>query len=317
MGFPRVSQSGVILLLCFLKLMHTLFQGSIYGTFLDTPTRLEKSWNGPLLLNGLVSASSFLNVVSHGAVVLGALHDTYVLSILVGVGFDVLTRLLQLIWFLHLTTTMRPPSNDFWQEKGVWNIDSPTLLFLSTLLIFYMYHMVIHIRALFLQTNATRLETVLTSSLNNLRGQAGTLGQDHFFAHTDLGTHVLALELSTSILLRHHCIHLAAGILLCLGLLSCGILSNIPNFYWPSNNHQDEIQLTIGPEQSLVCNCHVCESYVQHCSENSSESDTAIPPAAFTIHSQHGLCQLWLLTFESLSFKLQKSFSNDYASKID
>lgn len=342
MAFPRVSLSGVILLLCFFKLMHTLFQGSIYGILLDptnctstststfTPTCTytltpiaKKSLNRTLLLHGLVSASSFLNVVSHGAVVLGALHDTYVLSILVGVGFDVLTRLLQLIAFLQLTLTIMSPSNKLWQEKDWQGIDSTTLLFLSTLFILYIYHMVIHVRALFLQTNATRLQTVLTSSLNNLRGQAGTLGQDHFFAYTDLGTHVLAMQLSSGILLRHKCIHLAVGMLFFLALLSYGILSNIPNFHWPSDSssRRDEIQLFVAPDQSLLCNCHVCESYVQNCKEQFVEKDATrtepTPHAAFKIHSQYGICQLWLLTFESLSLKLQKSIARNKTSKID
>ena len=47
------------------------------------------------MLNGVVAASSFLNALSHGAVVLGALDAAYVLSILVGVGFDAITMVLR------------------------------------------------------------------------------------------------------------------------------------------------------------------------------------------------------------------------------
>ena len=112
MSFPRISISGTLILVVYVTSIKYLFDNSLYGTSLRSTTgimSLESS--SSILFNSFIMSTSFLNVVSHSAVVLGALNDTYVLSILVGVGFDVITRILQLIWWLsliHISEPTRP-----------------------------------------------------------------------------------------------------------------------------------------------------------------------------------------------------------------
>ena len=197
-----------------------------------------------ILLHGFVFAASVLNVASHAAVVLGALNDTCVLSILLGVAFDVVTRILQLVWWVWIVAAgsigaallcvcakSLDNNNDnnctynaaASEASGGWPDDSlssffpattpPTLVFLSVLAFFYVYHMIVHAKALWWwwsldennhaasSSSLGVLQTVLEGALNNLRGIPGEGYKDHFFAYTDLGTHLLASVLSMRLLL--------------------------------------------------------------------------------------------------------------------
>ncbi|KAL7528100.1 hypothetical protein ACHAXR_002268 [Thalassiosira sp. AJA248-18] len=98
-GFSRFSPSGCLFLLTYITITKTAFNWSIYGDSLNSG---EFATSSSGTLNGIIMAMSLLNVISHCAVILGALDDSYVLSILVGVGFDVLTQILRLIWWVQL-----------------------------------------------------------------------------------------------------------------------------------------------------------------------------------------------------------------------
>merc|ERR1712238_562638 len=124
---------------------------------------LESSSSRSMFFNSLIMSTSLLNVASHSAVVLGALDDTYVLSILIGVGFDVTTRILQLIWWMRITMNIvRPVIPIRQQEDNEFNTNvnidiNITIGFCSMLTIIYVYHMILHLRALRMNYSYKRL----------------------------------------------------------------------------------------------------------------------------------------------------------------
>eukprot|EP00531_Pseudo-nitzschia_arenysensis_P003088 CAMPEP_0116129642 /NCGR_PEP_ID=MMETSP0329-20121206/8028_1 /TAXON_ID=697910 /ORGANISM="Pseudo-nitzschia arenysensis, Strain B593" /LENGTH=302 /DNA_ID=CAMNT_0003623913 /DNA_START=9 /DNA_END=920 /DNA_ORIENTATION=- len=289
----RVSMSGMLILGVFLKILHHLFHSSIYASLLvgsnNPQNGLGFQWSSHLsmcVLHSATCAASFLNVTSHAAVALGVLNDTYVLSILVGVGFDVLTRVLQLVWWIKMTANLTSEST----EK-----ESTTSLFLLLLVIFYVYHMIIHVRALFLNKSLSRLKTVLMGALNNLRGIPGEAYLDHLFAYTDLGTHLFALWLSFLLLQAEGAIFLAVG---CLGLLagiSYVILSQIP-FSESSDKELAFMIKVVGTTEeatTITCSCRACKTRQERLDSNS--------PVSFTVGARDGICQLWLASFGQLT----------------
>ncbi len=289
----RVSMSGMLILGVFLKILHSLFQSSVYALLLvggNPQKELGFQWPYQLsmsLLHATTCAASFLNVTSHAAVAMGVLNDTYVLSILVGVGFDVLTRVLQLVWWIQITTNL--PSNEI-------ENDSMTSLFLFLLVVFYIYHMIVHVRALFLNKSLSRLQTVLIGALNNLRGIPGEAYLDHIFAYTDLGTHIFALWLSVRFLQAESKMFLAV---VCLGLLagiSYVVLSQIPFSDNTDKELASMIKVVVGTENgaTILCSCRACKTKQERLDSNSS-------PVSFTVNPRDGICQLWLASFGQLT----------------
>ncbi|KAL9182714.1 hypothetical protein ACHAXT_013366 [Thalassiosira profunda] len=211
-------------------------------------------------------ATSLLNVISHAAVVLGALEDTFVLSILVGVGFDVATR------------------------GGVDTRCVTTIAFLATLSIAYGCHVAIHVRALRMNASRERLEKVLRSALNNLRGIPGEAFADHVFAYTDLGTHLAPLLLSMQLLLQQEAIMTGCWILGLLVVASGGTLSRIP-----LNDDSEGGTLLRGEGNAIYCSCRACRAQAQLTGEKSS----------FTFSRRSGVCRLWLYSFAELLTRLE------------
>ena len=83
------------------------------------------------------------------------------------------------------------------------------LLYSAILTFLYIYHMIIHLRELYMNQSRQRLQMVLTGALNNLRGIPGDGYADHLFAYTDLGTHLLAFVLSGKLLHMQNSLHVA------------------------------------------------------------------------------------------------------------
>ena len=246
MSFPRISISGTLILVVYVTSIKYLFDNSLYGTSLrSTGIMSLESSSSSILFNSFIMSTSFLNVVSHSAVVLGALNDTYVLSILVGVGFDVITRILQLIWWIQITTTTIIISFQRQEEDINNNININintnintntntnanyynTILLCSVLTITYIYHMIIHVRALRMNYSYERLSSVLTGALNNLRGIPGDKFQDHLFAYSDLGSHILPLCLSIILLHKQKALFTSFTVLALLIFMSSFAVSRIP-----------------------------------------------------------------------------------------
>ena len=146
MTFPRISVVGGLILSIYLTSIIYLFDTSLYGDSLRSGSMISpsSSTSSSTFLNSFTAASSILNVASHSGVVLGALNDTYVISILVGVGFDVMTRILQLVWWIDLTwSSFSALPTDIIDERKICS----TVGFLAVLTIIYIYHMIIHVRA--------------------------------------------------------------------------------------------------------------------------------------------------------------------------
>ena len=172
-----------------------------------------------LILNAILS---LLNVSSHLAVVLGCLDDTYVLSILVGVGFDICSSFVYVaFWISNYSFYYYSYNTNFDQyaqpkmevydgqkdaqqrwlvgNKQTWNGD---VVFCATYVSFFIYHLIIHTGALYnIQScSLRRTSEAVCSAWNNIQGIPGICWKDHFFAFTDLGTHTFQFIVSLIIL---------------------------------------------------------------------------------------------------------------------
>jgi len=287
MTFPRVSISGTFILAIYMSTIKVMFGNSLYSDSLRSGKLLSSS----IFLNSMMMTSSLLNVTSHSAVVLGALNDTYVLSILLGVGFDVMTRILQFIWWTHITIIVfrKDQSNE-----GRFFDNYQTIGFIFTLVVIYIYHMIIHVRALRMKKSYKRLKKVLDGALNNLRGVPGEGYHDHLFAYSDLGGHILPLSLSTILLRRQHALAVTFQMLVMLILLLYFTLSRIPLHDMEDSEPMIRIDYR---GNKVTCRCEACDRQGRR---NGKE-------CSFTINSEDGICQLWLCSFEGLSTFLRST----------
>ena len=253
-GFPRFSISGLIVLIVYLLITYSTFACTIYDHALQTGALAASSSS---VLNGIIVATGILNVVSHAAVVLGALDDTYVLSILVGVGFDVVTRMIQLVWWMELSwITSRDPSaqtNSAIHEHGhEGTIITITFLVASSGI--YIYHMIVHVQALTIKHHTyERATKILRGALNNLQGIAGEVGfEDHLFAYSDLGLHLAPLHLSGLLLYQQQKLVSAVWMLILLIVASALVLSQVPFNKYKKDN---EPTIRVVDGKKIVCEC--------------------------------------------------------------
>ena len=346
--------SGMIILGTFLAIVQNLFRSSIYYALLfdrrcggEEQPQLpaagiivlsSRSWSRSFatacrcLFHASTCAASFLNVLSHSAVALGVLNDTYVLSILVGVGFDVFTRILQLVWWVWMTRTLPETSSTRLPlsvqtirsfEESTFVIDSPasrntdsTQALLLVMVFFYVYHMIVHVRALCMNQSLSRLQSVLKSALNNLKGIPGEGYSDHLFAYTDLGTHLLVFGLSALLLEKEGALLGAVGLLVVLAWISGAVLSRIPfremiaiGSVTNSTNHlasmievvMDENHPSETNHKTIMCSCKACNKRKERLQQRNKNHNQNQQPVSFTFHRDDGICQLWLSTFEQLS----------------
>jgi len=260
----------------------------------------------------IICSTSALNVVSHLAVALGALDDTYVLSIILGVGFDVMTRILQLMWWMSLTSS----------ACTVEAVKDISIVGLQAILsVMYVYHMIIHVRAISAFTCRpclrSDIQTVITGALNNIRGIPGEHWGDHVFAYTDLGSHLLSFGLSLAILLGNEwnkrTLYFIMGVMMFLFVLSCLVLYIIP-----FNDLMDgESMIRVDSKTGEVsCRCIACRKYeARHCGctnhhhRNAGSISTQKGKAcvAFTLNRHDGICRSWLISFEALQLSLSYS----------
>jgi len=286
-SFPRISIGGSLILTVYSFVLIHLFNKSMYGKSLQSGSMHSSS---SILLNASTMAASLLNVMSHALVVLGALNDTYVLSVLLGVGFDVITRILYLIWWIQLSRISTAFEMDHYSIKLIFLLSAA-----------YIYHMLLHLRALKLNSSKERLRMVLTGALNNIRGIPGKGFHDHIFAYSDLGGHLLPMVLCTILLHKQESILVAFRMVLLMSLLSFVAILMIP-----SNEQKDRkgarSLIQISTNGSVFCKCDAC----------TCKSRRTNQKVSFTFHYNDGICYLWLCSFETLS-NILTSFDTTYA----
>mmetsp|Transcript_24380 Transcript_24380/g.36349 ORF Transcript_24380/g.36349 Transcript_24380/m.36349 type:complete len:300 (-) Transcript_24380:678-1577(-) len=299
MLYPKIT--GTLILTIYMVGLQILFDRSLYKILFQQSIVLSSS---STLLNSSVLTTSFLNVLSHSAVVLGFLNDNYVISILLGVGFDVMTRILQLVWWVHITTIMitKEEEEGHTEEREDEFLYRKTAGYILVLAIFYIHHMVIHLQALlvFPSSSAAEILSVLTSATNNIRGVPGEWYGDHIFAYSDLGWHLLLLILSYVLVQGQNALPTAFQILAMLMVVSYFALSKVPQNRVPEEVRENIIQ--IDENGKIACKCTTCKRKNIKCS--------------FTFNINDGVCLLWLHSFEQL-LNVLRSKGSLVGSKLD
>jgi hypothetical protein len=143
-----------------------------------------------------------------------------------------------------------------------------------------------HIRALLLSSSATRLQSVVKSAWNNLRGEPGRSYQDHLFAYTDLGYHVFHILTA----LRLVGWSLRTGLLILATLTAVVIAIFLGGSNWSTSPPENQLPpglLRIAKEGKPVCNCHVCAG-------GSNMNAFSIDVKLFQ------LCEFWFQSFGQL-----------------
>ena len=260
-----------------LKLVNNAIGWSVsfgYIGLLETCFRLhvaEMPIPGPRGFFVLICICASLNMLSHTAVVIGVLNDTYAVNILLGVGFDVATTV------LYLT---------MWREILALN----TVLMSTTPLSFFLgivcllitaLQWLTHVRALLLSYSAARLKSVVKVALNNVCGEPEPAYVHHLFAFTDTAYHMFHTMVAMRLLgWRQGLITFAAlTIIVATGFVVSNGGKSPPKKKLPPNI------LKINKEGRLVCSCDVCKG------ENK----------AFSIDLLHGkLCAMWFQSFGQL-----------------
>ena len=221
----------------------------------------------------LILICASLNMLSHTAVVIGVLNDTYVVSILVGVTFDVATTVLYLtMWreILALNTVLMPTT-------------ASTFLLGIVCLLITAVQWFTHVRALLLAYSTARLKSVVRVAWNNVCGEPGPAYVHHLFAFTDTAYHMFHTMVAIRLVgcWPHGIITFAA---LTIIVTTTGFVVSDGGKSPPNNKLPPSI-LKINKEGRLVCSCDVCKG------ENK----------AFSIDLLHGkLCALWFQSFGQL-----------------
>lgn len=282
------------------------------------------------ILHETILVSSLINVLSHCAVALGVLNDTLVISIVLGVGFDVITRILQLLWWLHLTlriydiehlwissrdssfvnytdNTSTQDSKCLSHHPHVMSMHYYTMFFNLILTYLYIYQMKIHVRAILLYKSATRAKQVVHGALNNLRRIPGERYEDHLFAYSDLGIHLLAFGLSGWLLGREILIWIFVYMMVGIVSISYMASSVIPGGSTRSQDVETDkagkeqkpparkLCISIDENDQISCTCNACASSIRRRAIGSEILETS-----FTLHWSDGICQLWLSSFEEI-----------------
>lgn len=297
---PRLSIGGFSILFVYMAIFLNAFRGSSYF-YLNGHNLVERQSQDAQVsllsthLTSFVFACSALNVASHSAVVLGALDDTFVASILVGVGFDVFSSFLILAFWVSLSQSLE-------EVDGEMKLGNFTFLFL--LGASFRYQIVIHVKALLMSHSFERTASVVRSAVNNIKGEAGPAYADHLFAYTDLGYHLFHLIVSFLFLwswgiLKIGVVVVSASVLLAFTFLffqrrAADRLGNV-NFTQPKAESSGEIvMVSVNRQGKLECSCKVCK-----------ESNWG---TSFCINLKRtALCQLWFLTFGQLLDKLDEA----------
>mmetsp|Transcript_53041 Transcript_53041/g.158740 ORF Transcript_53041/g.158740 Transcript_53041/m.158740 type:complete len:339 (-) Transcript_53041:473-1489(-) len=239
----------------------------------------------------VVFGASIVNGVTHIAVVLNLLDDALVLSILVGVGFDVASQVLSSgMWTLLFLLEFVPSWRGLLSSNGNSSQDfsAVDVALLVMLALSYSYQLTMHVRALFLSASFERLVTVVKSAQNNLVGDPGPAYRDHIFAFVDTAFHMFQVACTGWMLGMAGMAGAARGLtraLMVVGSASC-ILTLRPSERKDVGAH--EASIASGKGGRLVCRCCSCK-------------DSYKGSVAFSVDIWQGqLCHLWFLTFRQL-----------------
>jgi hypothetical protein len=209
----------------------------------------------------IILVCAWLNVMSHMAVVMNCLNDGLVISILVGVGFDVASSV------LYLCYTHSP-----WLY--LWSI----------------WDLMIHLRALLFFKSVDRMQAVVTSATNNLKGNPGPYYLDHFFAYTDAGKHLLYLGMAIQSCGWKISVSTTLGVVLVL----LGGISIVQQAQGNVARSTPMARISVATitttrnEAKPLCDCGTCRDVT-----------------SFSIVPR--LCDLWFCTFEELLQKIDQA----------
>ena len=250
------------------------------------------------LLPCLVLVASFLNSASHSAVILNLLQDTMIISILIGVSFDVLSELLYLSFWAQLSQRIALPTT-----------------FVMLYATYATYHLTVHVRALLMTRSFRRLESVVRSAYHNIIGYPGdSCYLDHFFAFSDTAFHLFHLGVSVHVVGLGKSAQIigapimALMLLILIGVMFIGGQRPIAGGRITKNGDMSSLQMkqqdkpcnTLGRKgDQPICSCKTCAQMA------GSISGTTPRATAFCIRIQGlslSVCDLWQKSFrEALS----------------
>jgi len=251
-----------------------------------------------------------LNSVSHFKVVSGQLGDAYTVSILLGVGFDVLSTMVYAsYWFEFGGLDSRRSINDL----------SPQLLLMKMVIcggfVFATTLLMIHVRALFyMASSMTCLKSVVTSAWNNVKGDPGPWYLDHLFAYSDWGYHIFHVKYVAQHTQLVHDSFMSAKVVNGLLALTAGVASMFI-LYCHLERVTREQEQHLGSSRQAPPPASTCTSLLRVAYPNTSQlfnkrNQCAKPichcPAcqgtrAFCLDWQRGqLCTLWFQSFGQL-----------------
>eukprot|EP00545_Synedropsis_sp_CCMP1620_P001405 CAMPEP_0119027696 /NCGR_PEP_ID=MMETSP1176-20130426/37585_1 /TAXON_ID=265551 /ORGANISM="Synedropsis recta cf, Strain CCMP1620" /LENGTH=288 /DNA_ID=CAMNT_0006983669 /DNA_START=199 /DNA_END=1062 /DNA_ORIENTATION=- len=275
---------GASFAIAYVCVLETVFQ--LAFAVEDLPTPKNSRFIGILVL-----LSACFNTLSHTAVVVGVLNDTYVVSILIGVGFDVLSTVLYLCMWWVLASSNAPTAGG---EPTKTPAPAVLVLLEGLCLAITLLQWLTHIRALLLSSSAARLQSVVTSAWNNLRGEPGPSYQDHVFAYTDLAYHIFHTAVAVRLVFGWRSTDLVIrmlGVALTTIVVAIFLLGNRNLSTSPPNNQLPPGLLQISKEGKPVCSCDVCAIH-----DNK----------AFSIDFfRCELCQLWFQSFGQMCHILE------------
>mmetsp|Transcript_29099 Transcript_29099/g.42484 ORF Transcript_29099/g.42484 Transcript_29099/m.42484 type:complete len:333 (+) Transcript_29099:119-1117(+) len=259
------------------------------------------------LLSTIVFICSFINTASHISVVAGTLQEVLVLSILIGVSFDVVSQLLY-VTFLMTTHSIVTNNDDTFMIRYSSNNNALHVLHLlfGMMIIpsFFVLQIMLHIRALRLHVSYSRMNQVVQSAQNNIMQKPGRCYVDHLFAYSDLGHHVFYFMLSSRFLGWVRVVRILFGLVVVV-VIVMGIVVvawkwyhsdiNTTTIHPPNmtqnNNKNEKPPLLVMQDGKPVCSCNVCQ--------NKRNNDHQ--QSAFLVDVKNGvLCKLWFMTFGQL-----------------
>lgn len=328
----RFSRAGAFVLILHLLLTKLLFDWSFYGKYsslrhYSTTSTISSKYESFLaeysstLLNGIVMATSMLNIVSHTALVVGALRQKNILSIILGVWLDIVTRIIQLIWWMqlgciviylrvswhhdhdHAVSVVVDDGNYHKARHHNYYYTIPTICLFLSQSISYIYPLTTNIRTLrtIKYDSYVGLIQVLCKALNNLRGNYGGGLKEHISSFINLGGHIPSFYLSTWLLYQQHSLlRFGSFMVVILVTISKLVLSRIDAFYKHTEDEEKTLVLTVKGDK-IDCRCPACIVRYQDTLEYSSFTLSSSPTM-----SGEGICRLWFQPFQELSDTLLK-----------
>jgi len=252
-----------------------LFQASIFSNYQPSSLFFK-------LLMSTIVTFELINTSTHFAVLTSSLRNVMSISILFGVGLDVISTLLIAAAWISIFVALP-------LQQSRWFTD----FFIIFIFILLMNQVNTHIRALRLGNSFNESMSVINAAKCHLHGIPGPFLKYHVFAYSDLAFHCFHLYFAARFVDLQITIALTLGMGLATALIGLLIWKPIQQLYEQSMNSSpkpDEIPLKRRINDRLICVC-------PNCHYTTSSFRLSIFPLK--------LCSQWLCSFEQLDVKLQ------------